>query len=87
MHNVKLTFFSGKEIISCAGNTPCLNGGTCLDLEGSVVRGNVSCICPAGYTGQLCGVAMTREHDDIKLGHSSVHPTLLNTSTAVYCGF
>lgn len=32
---------------------PCQNGGTC-----SVVDGEASCVCPAGFTDQYCDTSM-----------------------------
>ncbi|XP_072110608.1 delta and Notch-like epidermal growth factor-related receptor [Mobula birostris] len=35
-------------------NIQCLNNGTCLDIkEGNNLR-NFTCVCPPGYTGELC---------------------------------
>ena len=42
-------FFSG-DISACLDNDlPCVNGGTCVELNGSPV-----CTCPPGYTGDFC---------------------------------
>ncbi len=72
-----------SEIVSCAENS-CFNGGTCLEpVEPNKTSGNITCICPSGYTGERCVVELTRTQDDIQLGQSSVYPTLLNTSTWV----
>lgn len=44
--------FNKNEIITdieeCARN-PCLNGGTCEELQGSY-----KCSCPTGFTGPTC---------------------------------
>ena len=39
----------------CVPNV-CQNGASCLSL-----MGGVSCVCPAGYTGQYCGSLLGRE--------------------------
>lgn len=38
------------DIDECA-NSPCRNGGECVDLIGKF-----KCICPLGYSGSLCEV-------------------------------
>ena len=41
------------EIDPCAGNTACLNGGTCSNVPGSVCEA-FQCLCPGCTTGTYC---------------------------------
>ncbi len=38
---------TGEE--DCSQSNPCLNQGTCIELEG-----NATCVCREGWTGPLC---------------------------------
>ena len=37
------------DIDECVSSSPCQNGGTCNNTEGSF-----TCTCPMGYTGDVC---------------------------------
>lgn len=62
------------NIDECA-NSPCRNGGECVDLIG-----NFKCICPVGYSGSLC-----EEAKDHCTPSPCLHGTCLNTPGGYYC--
>ena len=50
-----LRFFFVKDINECS-NSPCKNGATCVNLQGSY-----RCNCKSGYTGSNCETGQTRD--------------------------
>lgn len=75
---IKILLYVGRDcetnIDECA-NSPCRNGGECVDLIG-----NFKCICPVGYSGSLC-----EEAKDHCTPSPCLHGTCLNTPGGYYC--
>ena len=46
--NITVFFLVFSDYDECT-NTPCLNGGTCVNK-----RNNFSCVCMSSYTGRKC---------------------------------
>ena len=53
-----MIFSRCETIQSVCTNTTCFNNGVCY-IDTSSGNNTVRCICPPGYTGQYCRLAMT----------------------------
>ncbi|XP_046642979.1 delta-like protein 4 isoform X2 [Daphnia pulicaria] len=74
-------FLCDQKIVSCARDS-CLNGGTCLMLEPELnnkvagEQGNITCLCPAAYTGLRCEVELKFQDERKWISHRSNHTSV-----------